>query len=167
MASFTKEVNPSLASRPLKINGRLANCELTSLVKEATGMWTVSTVWLYIPNLGWKDNRELKNQQLSANPWIVLFHTVYHPRARGGAANHGSWRKTVVNFHSNHDHLGRSNQTMHLWSRIIPVLNYWIGITSFKSTPTSSESTSLSTSDDVIMVDECKHNTPTHVKKNF
>ena len=33
--SFTKEVNPQLAKRPLKTNGRLANRELTSLVKEA------------------------------------------------------------------------------------------------------------------------------------
>ena len=37
VASFTKEVNPRLAKRPLKTNGRLANLELTSLVKEATG----------------------------------------------------------------------------------------------------------------------------------
>ena len=36
VASFTKEVNPRLAKRPLKTNGRLANPELTSLVKEAT-----------------------------------------------------------------------------------------------------------------------------------
>ena len=36
VASFTKEVNPRLAKRPLKINGRLANHRLTSLVKEAT-----------------------------------------------------------------------------------------------------------------------------------
>ena len=36
MASFTKEVNPRLAIRPLKTNGRLANRGLTSLVKEAT-----------------------------------------------------------------------------------------------------------------------------------
>ena len=36
MASFTKEVNPRLAKRPLKTNGRLANRGLTSLVKEAT-----------------------------------------------------------------------------------------------------------------------------------
>ena len=36
VASFTKEVNPWLAKRPLKINGRLTNRELTSLVKEAT-----------------------------------------------------------------------------------------------------------------------------------
>ena len=35
VASFTKEVNPRLAKRPLKTNGRLANRELTSLVKEA------------------------------------------------------------------------------------------------------------------------------------
>ena len=30
------EVNPRLAKRPLETNGRLANLELTSLVKEAT-----------------------------------------------------------------------------------------------------------------------------------
>ena len=33
---FTKEVNPWLAKRPLKTNERLANLELTSLVKDAT-----------------------------------------------------------------------------------------------------------------------------------
>ena len=38
VASFTKEVNPRLAKRPLKTNGRLANRWLTSLVKEATDM---------------------------------------------------------------------------------------------------------------------------------
>ena len=36
MASFTKEVNPRLAKRPLIFNGRLANRGLTFLVKEAT-----------------------------------------------------------------------------------------------------------------------------------
>ena len=36
VASFTKEVNPRLAKRPLKINERLANPGLTSSVKEAT-----------------------------------------------------------------------------------------------------------------------------------
>ena len=38
VASFTKEVNSRLAKRPLKINGRLANHGLTSLIKEATGI---------------------------------------------------------------------------------------------------------------------------------
>ena len=38
VASFTKEVNPRLAKRPLKTNGRLANLGLTTLVKEATGV---------------------------------------------------------------------------------------------------------------------------------
>ena len=33
VASFTKEVNPRLAKRPLKTNGRLAHLGLTSLVK--------------------------------------------------------------------------------------------------------------------------------------
>ena len=37
VASFTKEVNPWLAKRPLKTNERLANLGLTSLVKEAAG----------------------------------------------------------------------------------------------------------------------------------
>ena len=36
VVSFTKEVNPRLAKRPLVFNGRLANCGLASLVKEAT-----------------------------------------------------------------------------------------------------------------------------------
>ena len=36
MASFTKEVSPGLAKRPLQTNGRLAYLELTSIVKEAT-----------------------------------------------------------------------------------------------------------------------------------
>ena len=47
VASFTKQVNPWLAKRPLKTNGRLANQGLTSLVKEATGVrytWIVSKV---------------------------------------------------------------------------------------------------------------------------
>ena len=35
VASFTKEVKPRLAERPLKINGRLTNHGLASLVKEA------------------------------------------------------------------------------------------------------------------------------------
>ena len=38
VASFTNEVNPWLAKCPLIFNGHLANCELTSLVKEATGV---------------------------------------------------------------------------------------------------------------------------------
>ena len=37
MVCFTQEVNTGLAKRPLKTNGRSANLELTSLVKEATG----------------------------------------------------------------------------------------------------------------------------------
>ena len=36
VAFLTKEVNPRLAKRPLKIKGRLTNRESTSLVKEAT-----------------------------------------------------------------------------------------------------------------------------------
>ena len=38
MASFTKAFNPRLAERPLETNGRLDNLELTSLVKEVTGV---------------------------------------------------------------------------------------------------------------------------------
>ena len=37
-ASFTKEVNWQLAKRPLIFNGRFANRQLTSVVKEATGV---------------------------------------------------------------------------------------------------------------------------------
>ena len=33
VASFTKEVNPWLAKRPLKTNGRLANLELTMVLR--------------------------------------------------------------------------------------------------------------------------------------
>ena len=36
LTSFTMKVNPRLAKRPLKTNGRLANRRLSSLVKEAT-----------------------------------------------------------------------------------------------------------------------------------
>ena len=45
---FIKQVNPLLAKRPLKTNGRLANRWLTSLVKEAKGV-PVSDI---IPNHG-------------------------------------------------------------------------------------------------------------------
>ena len=38
VAYFTKEDNSRLAKHPLVFNGRLANRELTSLVKEATGV---------------------------------------------------------------------------------------------------------------------------------
>ena len=38
VASIIKEVNPRLAKRPLVFNGHLANCRLTSLGKEATGV---------------------------------------------------------------------------------------------------------------------------------
>ena len=47
MTSFTKEVNPRLAKRPLKINGRLANLELTSLVKEATDGYVMICVFQF------------------------------------------------------------------------------------------------------------------------
>ena len=39
VASFTKEVNPRLAKRPLVFNGCIVNRGLTSLVKEATGRY--------------------------------------------------------------------------------------------------------------------------------
>ena len=53
VASFTKEVNWRLAKRPLVFNGRLANHQLTSLIKEATDVsankhwptWTVIHGW--------------------------------------------------------------------------------------------------------------------------
>ena len=46
LASFTKEVNPRLAKRPLKTSGRFANLELNCVVKDATGapMTTLSEV---------------------------------------------------------------------------------------------------------------------------
>ena len=41
LAYFTKEINLRVAKRLLVFNGRLANRELTSLVKEAAGRyWT-------------------------------------------------------------------------------------------------------------------------------
>ena len=55
VASFTKEVNPRLAKRPLIFNGHLANCGLTSLVKEATrvmpenpGKLTWISIWIFL-----------------------------------------------------------------------------------------------------------------------
>ena len=45
VASFTKEVYPRLAKRPLKTNGRLANRGLTSLVKEDTGGYPWLQIW--------------------------------------------------------------------------------------------------------------------------
>ena len=45
VASFTKEVNPRLAKRPLKTNGHLANRGLTSLVKEATANWFLGNIF--------------------------------------------------------------------------------------------------------------------------
>ena len=38
VASFTKEVDPQLANRPLVSNGRLANHGLLSLVKDVNGI---------------------------------------------------------------------------------------------------------------------------------
>ena len=46
VASFTKEVNPRLAKRPLVFNGRLANRRLTSLVKEATVRFECNFRWV-------------------------------------------------------------------------------------------------------------------------
>ena len=48
LASFTKEVNPRLAKRPLVFNGRLANRRLTSLVKEATVEYRSLCVRLFL-----------------------------------------------------------------------------------------------------------------------
>ena len=90
--------------------------------------------------------------------------TRQHARVRGGASNHGSWRKNVVNFHST---TIVTIKPCNFLSRIIRSL---IGIASFKSTPPSSENTSLCTRDDVTMVDECKQSTTpssTHMEKNF
>ena len=38
VVSFTKEVDPQLAKRPMIVNGRLANRGLSSVIKEATGI---------------------------------------------------------------------------------------------------------------------------------
>ena len=51
VASFTKEVNPPLAKRPLKTNGCLANGGLTSLVKEATASCLSQNIGLMIKPL--------------------------------------------------------------------------------------------------------------------
>ena len=48
VASFTKEVHPWLAKRPLVYNGRLANRRLISFVKEATGRYDFITITLYV-----------------------------------------------------------------------------------------------------------------------
>ena len=55
VASFTKEINSRLAKHPLKTNGHLANLELTSLVKEATGdkasatmLWTMYDTRVFV-----------------------------------------------------------------------------------------------------------------------
>ena len=82
---------------------------------------------------------------------------------RGGASNHGPWRKNVVNFHSTTIIYVVAIKSCKFWSRII---RSEIGITSFKSTAPCWESTC----DDVTMVDECKQSTTmpsTHVNKNF
>ena len=54
VASFTKEANPRLAKRPLKTNGRLANRELTSLVKEATVRSPINNELALVQVLGWR-----------------------------------------------------------------------------------------------------------------
>ena len=89
------------------------------------------------------------------------------PRVRGGASNHGSWRKNVVNFHSTTIINVVAFKPCNYLNRIT---RSWIGITSLKSTPPSSESTLLCTRDDVTMAHECKQSTTTsrtHAKKNF
>ena len=66
VASFTNKVNPRLAKRPLKTNGRLVNLELTSLVKRpltckrfphdwpfVRGNPTVCVVFLYKGPMMW------------------------------------------------------------------------------------------------------------------
>ena len=47
LASFTKEVNPLLAKRPLVFNGRLANLGSTSFVKGATVLGTTLSNTFY------------------------------------------------------------------------------------------------------------------------
>ena len=49
VASFTKEVNWRLAKRPLVFNGRLANPELSCLVKEASGVGVTKAPFIIFP----------------------------------------------------------------------------------------------------------------------
>ena len=44
VGSFDTEFNPRLAKRPLKTNGHLADRGLTSLVKEATVIYSVAFI---------------------------------------------------------------------------------------------------------------------------
>ena len=45
VASFTKEVNLRLVKRPLVFNECLTNRRLTSLVKEATEVYSEDIIW--------------------------------------------------------------------------------------------------------------------------
>ena len=49
VAFFTKEVDLWLAECPLETNRRLANLELTYLVKEATGIWLLQQLRFPLP----------------------------------------------------------------------------------------------------------------------
>ena len=72
---MTKEINPRLAKRPLKTNGRLVNLELTSLVKEATGAYFIKEV-----------NPSLNNPPFNFNCDIaklgLTFSGTFGPRAK-------------------------------------------------------------------------------------
>ena len=54
---FTKEVNPRLIKRSLKTNGRLANLELTSLVKKASGVMEKTSFKLWMHS--WLEKRKM------------------------------------------------------------------------------------------------------------
>ena len=89
------------------------------------------------------------------------------PLLRGGASNHGSRRRNVVNFHSTTIIQVAAINTCNLSNIII---RSYIGVTSFKSTVPSSASKSPCKPDDVTMIDECKQSTTTsstHSKKNW
>ena len=76
VASFTKEVNPRLAKRPLVFNGRLVNRGLTSLIKEATVASIIShSIWCRAEQL---KSAPLKADGTKVGPMIA--NTYYHPR---------------------------------------------------------------------------------------
>ena len=88
VASFTKDVNPRLAKRPLKTNGRLAIRGLTSLVKEVTA-GSHSYKQLYWPKVGPpSDQHNIGNSRHRASFTAILIHRVIPPQHY-----HGFWSR--------------------------------------------------------------------------
>ena len=61
VSSLTKEVNPRLAKRILKMNGLLAHLELTTLVKETIG------------HRGPKVKKQVSSENAWCEPWYEIF----------------------------------------------------------------------------------------------